>query len=210
MDPSCSRSERTSSLIVHMTTIISTLINLTHMQLFYLLHPNLCLSLFCNTCLLTTTCSTTWSFPPPQARFRREPTPRYGQRTRYDNGFHGYWFSCNGYGHRVVDCRRYARRYVGRPNTQIKCWTCGLLGHVASACCTMRCYSCNGFGHRARDCWYSRRQPMRNGLTRRIDEPWRKGPSSGTGSGQKASVVEQGKAQVWMNLSSKSTLIIIK
>ena len=121
--------------------------------------------------------------PPPQARFRREPTPRYGQRTRYDNGFHGYWFSCNGYGHRVVDCRRYARRYVGRPNTQIKCWTCGLLGHVASACCTMRCYSCNGFGHRARDCWYSRRQPMRNGLTRRIDEPWRKGPSSGTGSG---------------------------
>ena len=39
---------------------------------------------------------------------------------------------------------------------------------------------------------------MRNGSTRRTDEPWRKGPGSGTGSGQKAGVAEQGKAQVWM------------
>jgi len=55
--------------------------------------------------------------PRPQAKIRREPTPRYGQRNRYDSGFHGYCFSCNGYGHRAVDCRRYARRDVGRPNT---------------------------------------------------------------------------------------------
>ena len=53
-------------------------------------------------------------------------------------------------------------------------------------------------GHRARDCWYSRRQPMRNGSTRRADEPWRKGPGSGTCSGQKTGVAEQGKAQIWM------------
>ena len=64
MDPRCSRSERTSRLFVHMTTIISALINLTHMHLFCLLHPNLCISLLCNHCLLTTTCSTVCSFPP--------------------------------------------------------------------------------------------------------------------------------------------------
>ena len=55
--------------------------------------------------------------PRPQTKLRREPTPRYDQRTKYDSGFHGYFFSCNGYGHRVIDCKSYARRDVGRPNT---------------------------------------------------------------------------------------------
>ena len=31
--------------------------------------------------------------PRPQARFRREPTPRYDQTNRYDGTFHGYCFS---------------------------------------------------------------------------------------------------------------------
>ena len=39
---------------------------------------------------------------------------------------------------------------------------------------------------------------MRNGSTKRTDEPWRKGTDSGTGGGQKTVVAEQGKAQVWM------------
>ena len=55
--------------------------------------------------------------PRPQASFRREPAPRYDQRNKYDGVFHGYCFSCNGYGHRVVDFRRNVRRDVGRPNT---------------------------------------------------------------------------------------------
>ena len=38
---------------------------------------------------------------------------------------------------------------------------------------------------------------MRNGSTKRTDEPWRR-TDSGTGSGQKTTVAEQGKAQVWM------------
>ena len=64
--------------------------------------------------------------PRPQARFRREPAPRYDQRNMYDGTFHGYCFSCNGYGHRAIDCRKYDRRDVGRPNTQIRD-----VGHVA-------------------------------------------------------------------------------
>ena len=28
--------------------------------------------------------------PPPQAGFRREPAPRYGQRNMYDSGFHAF------------------------------------------------------------------------------------------------------------------------
>ena len=39
--------------------------------------------------------------PRPQVRFRREPTPRYDQRNKYDGIFHGYFFSCNGYGHKL-------------------------------------------------------------------------------------------------------------
>ena len=152
----------------------------------------------------------------PQARFRREPAPRYDQTNRYDGTFHGYCFSCNGYGHRVVDCRRAIRRNVGRPYNQIRCWTCGMLGHVASVCNTMRCYNCDRVGHRARDCWYSkqqpmwngsargqpmwngpaRRQPMWNGPTRRTDEQWR--TDRGSGSGQNGVVGEQRKPQMWM------------
>lgn len=90
--------------------------------------------------------------PRPQAKFRREPAPKYDQTNKYDGIFHGYCFSCNGYGHRAVDRRRDVRRNVGRPNNQIRCWTCGMLGHVAFVCNTMRCYNCDGLGHRARDC----------------------------------------------------------
>ena len=104
--------------------------------------------------------------PRPQARFKREPAPRYDQTKRYDGTFHSYCFSCNGYGHRVIDCGRDVRRNVGRPNNQIRCWTCSMLGHVAFVCNTMRCYNCDGLGHRARDCWYSRQQPMWNGSPR--------------------------------------------
>ena len=64
MDPRCLRSERTSSLVVYMTTIISIpIINLSHMQLFCLLHPHSWLSLLCNNCLLTATWSTVYSSP---------------------------------------------------------------------------------------------------------------------------------------------------
>ena len=38
---------------------------------------------------------------------------------------------------------------------------------------------------------------MRNGSTRRTDEPWRR-TDSGTGSSQKITVAKQEKAQVWM------------
>ena len=138
----------------------------------------------------------------PYVAPRRRPASRHVQKTMYDCVFHGYCFSCNKYGHRAVDCRRDVRRDVGRPNTQIRCWTCGLFGHVASVCHTLRCYSCDGVGHKAQDCWYSRRQPMRNGSTRRTDEPWRR-TTSGSGSSQKSVVAEQGKTRVWMKKTER-------
>ena len=68
MDPKCLRSERTSSLVVHLTTIVSILPNnLSHMQFFHLLHPHLWLSLLSNYYILTTTwsivCSSGWPIP---------------------------------------------------------------------------------------------------------------------------------------------------
>ena len=89
----------------------------------------------------------------PYVAPRRISTSKYVQKTRYDCIFHGYCFSCSKYGHRAADCRRDCRRDVGRPNTQNRCWTCGLFGHVASICHTLRCYSCDGVGHKAQDCW---------------------------------------------------------
>ena len=129
----------------------------------------------------------------PYVAPRRRSPCRYVQKTRYDCTFHGYCFSCSKYGHIVADCRRYCRRDVGRSNTQIRCWTCGLFGHVSSICHTLRCYNCDGVGHKAQDCWYSRRQPIWNGSTRRTDEPWRR-TTSGAGSSQKSAVAEQGRA----------------
>ena len=50
--------------------------------------------------------------PTPQCKFRRETTPIWNQAPMYEDGFNGYCYSCNNFGHKAMDCRFYERRSV--------------------------------------------------------------------------------------------------
>jgi hypothetical protein len=73
-------------------------------------------------------------------------------KQRYESIFHGYCYSCNGYGHKAFECRSYERRYNGRFYNTMRCWRCDQVGHIAIHCNTMRCYSYSGFGHKSQEC----------------------------------------------------------
>jgi hypothetical protein len=80
-------------------------------------------------------------------------------KQRYESVFHGYCYSCNGYGHKYFECRSYERRYNGRIYNTMRCWRCDQVGHIVVHCNSMRCYSCSGFGHKSQECWNTRRNP---------------------------------------------------
>ena len=107
--------------------------------------------------------------PTPQYIFIRETTPRWNQAPRYEDGFNGYFYLCNDFGHKVMDCRFNDRRSVGSSNNIVRCRTCHHVDHIAAYFCTMICYSCNGFGNKAQDCVNSRIQSIRGTY-----EPWKK------------------------------------
>jgi hypothetical protein len=112
----------------------------------------------------------------PQSKFRRETPSRWTPKQRYENVFHGHCFSCNEYGHKALDCRHYARKYVGRFHNTLRCWGCNQVGHIAAHCHNMRCYSCSGFGHKAQDFQNSRRHSMRSAsysMERRAHVAWK-------------------------------------
>jgi hypothetical protein len=57
----------------------------------------------------------------PQIKFKRETPSRWKPKQRYENVFHGHCFSCNEYGQKALDCRHYARTYVGRHHNILRC-----------------------------------------------------------------------------------------
>jgi hypothetical protein len=85
--------------------------------------------------------------------FRRSPTPRY------QTLFLGLCYSCNNFGHKVVNCRAniksrnnyegYTRNsYPRRPHeAQRKNYN-----RFESLSNEVECYKCNNFGHMAKDC----------------------------------------------------------
>jgi hypothetical protein len=52
---------------------------------------------------------------------KRRETPSWMNERRYASVFNGYCFSCNEYGHKVLDCRHHGRKQVGRFNNSIRC-----------------------------------------------------------------------------------------
>jgi hypothetical protein len=108
----------------------------------------------------------------PQSKFRRV-TPSWMNQTRYESVFNGYFFSCNEYGHKALDCRHHGRKQIGRFNNNIRCWNCNHVGHIVAHCYTMRCYSCGEYGHKAYNCWNSRKHSIRNAshnMTTRVNK----------------------------------------
>ena len=67
----------------------------------------------------------------PQSKFRRK-TPSWMNQRKYESVFNGYFFSCNEYGHKALDCRHHGRKQIGRFNNNIRCWNCNLVGHIAT------------------------------------------------------------------------------
>jgi hypothetical protein len=43
----------------------------------------------------------------PRHEFRRTTTQRRSPTSKYQNLFYGHFFTCNNFGHKVVDCRAY-------------------------------------------------------------------------------------------------------
>jgi len=75
------------------------------------------------------------SFPTPQASWQH-PQPRFNYH------FTGYCFKCNGYGHKIAECkynvepRTFASRNIFAPLMEygIECYNCHNYGHIAQNC----------------------------------------------------------------------------
>jgi hypothetical protein len=141
------------------------------------------------------------SFPTPQSKFIREMPSTLTKKHKYENKFHGQFFSCNEYGNKYLDCRHYERKYVRIFNNILRVLRCNLIGHIVAHCHTMRCYNCSGFGHKSEDCWNKRRQSMRNdsyNMEIRSNETWNN-DNVEIMEDQRTSTKKLGHSQRWMN-----------
>ena len=80
---------------------------------------------------------------------RRRTTPIWNQSSRYESRFNGYCYSCNGFGHRAMDCTFQGRKNTGSQSDQIRCWACDKFGHVTAIYHTLRCFTYGGVGHKS-------------------------------------------------------------
>jgi hypothetical protein len=73
--------------------------------------------------------------------FKRTTSQRGSLASRYQSFFPGYCFTCNNFGHKVVDCRAYGRNVQARdvyvPPYNIECYKCHNYGHIAHDCRSM-------------------------------------------------------------------------
>ena len=85
----------------------------------------------------------------PLSKFEKDTSSKWNQASRYEYRFNGYCYSCNGFGHKAMDCTFHGRRCGGSANNTVRCCTCNRIGHVAAIFHTMRCYNYSGFGHKS-------------------------------------------------------------
>jgi hypothetical protein len=97
--------------------------------------------------------------PQEEEGFIRAPPFRRSSTPRYQTIFFGLCYTCNNFGHKVVNCRAknknnnkfesYTQRDYSRrsSDTQIRSYN-----RFESFSTEVECYKCNNFGHMAKDC----------------------------------------------------------
>lgn len=93
-------------------------------------------------------------------------TPRKPPKIKYQHLFLGYYFSCNNFGHKAVNCRAYATDDHMRNRNGYNAQNNGYLNNQSRNFhednnynlfaqlldYNTKCYKCNNFGHKAYDC----------------------------------------------------------
>jgi hypothetical protein len=95
----------------------------------------------------------------PRHEFRRTTSQRRSFTSRYQSFFYGYCFTCNNFGHKVVDCRAYGRNVQAR--------------NVYVAPYNIECYKCHNYGHIAHDCRSMMDTSMKENIDIRYKKVWK-------------------------------------
>lgn len=76
--------------------------------------------------------------------FKRFPTAEHIHMGRFNHSyFYGYFFTCNYFGHKAINCRVFSRRNLGFVNRNsfaplrnynVICYKCNKFGHIAKVC----------------------------------------------------------------------------
>jgi hypothetical protein len=96
----------------------------------------------------------------PRHDFKRTTTQRISYTPRYQNFFYGHCFTCNNFGHKVVDCRAYVRNGQER--------------NVYVTPYNIECYKCHNYGHIARDCRSMMDTSMKENIDIRYKKVWKR------------------------------------
>jgi len=75
-------------------------------------------------------------------RFSTPTTMWQSPQTRFTQSFFGYYFKCNGYGHRISECKY----NVGPRNFSSRNMFAPLMDYA------VECYNCHNYGHITRNC----------------------------------------------------------
>jgi hypothetical protein len=97
--------------------------------------------------------------PREEEGFRRETPFRRSSTPRYQTIFLGLCYSCNNFGHKVVNCRAntkninnyegYTRNGYSRRSHEAQSRSYNIFESLSTE---VECYKCNNFGHMAKDC----------------------------------------------------------
>jgi hypothetical protein len=96
----------------------------------------------------------------PRHEFRRTTSQRRSFTPRYQSLFYGHCFTCNNFGHKVVDCRAYGRNGQAR--------------NVYVTPYNIECYKCHNYGHIARDCRSMMDTSMKENIDIRYKKVWKR------------------------------------